>query len=134
MKKGLFLSAVVAIFAMITMSFTTGGNEQSNSQPKVFRVTTDANGEIASIKDGVQELPAWRIRDLSGYTNIRERPNGRVCMRLKARTQYIIVTWEPTGGWLPISSIYNETQGYDVRLHSSRTGEYYIAKSILYRI
>ena len=139
MKKNLILSAIVAAFAMITMSFTTEGNEpkdiQSNAQPEMIMVSTGANGEIISVSglNDVQQYGYWYIKDLSGVTNVRNRPNGQICMRLKAWTQYGISTNGQSGGWLRISSIYNVTQDYPVRLHGSSTGAYWIARSILYR-
>lgn len=133
MKKSFLLSAFVALFAMVTMSFTVKGDEQSNSQPMVLKVSTGANGEIVSVKGDVQGTVEWGIKDLSGYTNIRERPNGRVCMRLKAWTEYVITTYSSSGSWLQIAHVFNLTEDYGVRLHSSKTGKYYIAKSILYR-
>lgn len=133
MKKSLLLSAFVAMFAMVTMSFTVKGDEQSNSQPKVIKVSTGADGEIVSVKGDAQGIVQWGIQDLSGYTNIRERPNGRVCMRLKAWTEYTIATYGASGSWLQIVDIYNVTEEYMVRLHSSKTGKYYIAKSVLRR-
>lgn len=98
--------------------------------PNHLQITTDANGEIENI-NGING-GYWSIRDLSGYTNIRNRPNGKVCMRLKAHTQYEIYTNGASGGWLRISSIYNMRERYWVTLHSSSTGSYWIAKSILY--
>ena len=71
------------------------------------------------------------IADLSGKTNIRNKPNGKVCMRLWEWTQYEIYTCGYRNGWYQISSIYNCKKGYWVRLHSSSTGTYWIAASVL---
>ena len=73
----------------------------------------------------------FNIEDLSGYTNIRNRPNGSVCMRLYAWTQYNIYTCGYRDGWYQISAIYNTKKGYWVNLHSSSTGTYWIAASVL---
>lgn len=75
---------------------------------------------------------AWHIRDLSGLTNIRNNPRGQVCMKLKAHTRYDIYADARSGSWLRIASIYNATEGYWVRLHSSSTGTYWISADILY--
>lgn len=88
MKKSLFFSIVMLMFTFVSSSFTVASEtEVANQKGTMITVTTDANGEIADI-DGVNEV-CWNIRDLSGYTNIRNKPNGKVCMRLKANTQYI---------------------------------------------
>lgn len=79
------------MFAFVSSSFTVSNESEAASQEgTMITVTTDANGEIADI-EGVNEV-CWNIRDLSGYTNIRNKPNGKVCMRLKANTQYNIYT------------------------------------------
>lgn len=132
MKKNLFLTALVALFAMVTMSFTTKGNEQITSEAAPITISTGANGEIVSISGSAYERP-YMISDLSGYTNIRNKPNGKVCMRLKAWTDYKIWTNGRSGGWLKITDIYNITERYHVRLHGSKTG-YWIAESILYAV
>lgn len=75
---------------------------------------------------------AWQIKNLNGITNIRSTPNGQVCMKLKAHTRYDIYADARSGSWLRIASIYNATEGYWVRLHSSSTGSYWISSTILY--
>lgn len=74
----------------------------------------------------------WHIRDLSGFTNIRNAPNGKVCMRLWDHTQYTIYTDAEVNGWLRMTYCYNESKGYQVRFHSSSTGSYWIHRSVLY--
>lgn len=133
MKKSLFFSIVLLMFAFVSSSFTVANESEAASQEgTMITVMTDANGEIADI-EGVNEV-CWNIRDLSGYTNIRNKPNGKVCMRLKANTQYNIYTNGIENGWLHITSIYNLREGYWVRLHSSSTGTYWIARSILFAV
>lgn len=129
MKKNLFIMACMAMFMLAMTSFMV----ENQSETKLT-VTTDENGEIASVTcNGAQfDRSAWHIRDLSGMTNIRNKPNGKVCMKLKAHTQYDIYSNGQADGWLCISSIYNIREGYWVRLHSSSTGTYWIAKSILF--
>lgn len=108
---------------------------KSNGQGMVkLTVTTDENGDIASVvsSDKQYDPSAWHIRDLSGYTNIRNAPNGKVCMRLKANTQYDIYTDRESKGWLRMVSCYNLREGYWIRFHDSSTGTYWIAKSVLY--
>lgn len=135
MKKNLFVCTIIAAFAMIAMSFTTKNEESINEQaaPKTTTLTikTGANGEIISVKDA-EGCDSWRIKDISGVTNIRNKPNGKVCMKLKAWTEYSIETTAKSGNWLRVVYIYNWTENYEVRLHGSKTG-YWIARSILYR-
>lgn len=133
MKKSLFLSLIVVLAAFVTSSFTMPADEPTAPQGTPLIITTDANGEIESVTNAKGGEGCWHIRDLSGYTNIRNRPNGKVCMRLKAHTQYAIYDYSDTGGsWIRVSSIYNMRERYWVRLHSSSTGEYWMATSILY--
>lgn len=134
MKKALFSSALLIMSAFVMSSFTTASDEPAANEGTKITITTDANGEICDVKsaDVNWDNSAWHIRNLNGYTNIRNKPNGKVCMRLKAYTQYDIYTCGSRGGWLLISSIYNLREGYWVRLHSSSTGNYWIAQSILY--
>lgn len=109
---------------------------KSNGQGTVkLTLTTDENGDIASVvSSDVQYDPnAWHIRDISGYTNIRNAPNGKVCMRLKAKTQYDIYTEGASkNGWIRIKSCYNLNEDYWVRLHDSSTGTYWIAMEVIY--
>lgn len=134
MKKFLLASALSLVTVFTMSSFTTTSDEPAANTGAKITVTTDANGAICDVKSGdVQwDDSAWHIRDLSGYTNIRNNPNGKVCMRLKAHTQYEIYGEGTSNGWLKISSIYNLTEGYWVRLHSSNTGRYWIALSVIY--
>lgn len=134
MKKALFSSALLIMSAFVTSSFTTTTEESTAPQSNPIIFTTDANGNIADVQECNGGGACWHIRDLSGYTNIRNRPNGKVCMRLKAHTQYAIYDYSESGsnGWIQVASIYNMREHYWVRLHSSSTGEYWMAKSILY--
>lgn len=134
MKKSLFISALLMLVAVVVSSFTVPTDEAAAPQGNPLIITTDANGEIESVKDVNYGEGCWHIRDLSGYTNIRNAPRGKVCMRLKAHTQYAIYDYTETGGngWIQVSSIYNMRERYWVRLHSSSTGEYWMATSILY--
>lgn len=135
MKKNLFITAIMIMVVMVASSFTTIGEATSNDAPKEskFIVTTDGNGDIANVttKDANWDNSAWHIRNLNGYTNIRNRPNGKVCMRLKAHTQYEIYG-DYYNGWILMSRCYNMRENYWIRFHSSSTGEYWIAASILY--
>lgn len=128
--KALFTSALLVLATCLTSSFTTPTEEPKAPKGTPIIVTTDANGEI----EGIKEYKAgwWAIRDVSGYTNIRNRPNGKVCMRLKPYTEYTIFTDGMSQGWLRIESIYNADENYRVRLHGSSTGRYWIAKSVVY--
>lgn len=132
MKK----TIILALMMLFAVAFTANAEEpnKSNKQTIKLTVTTDENGEIASIESSDTQFDqnAWHIRDLSGYTNIRNNPNGKVCMRLKAHTQYDIYADYEVRGWLHMTSCYNLREGYWVRFHSSSTGNYWIAKSILY--
>lgn len=138
MKKNLFICALVAMFAFVASSFVTPSEEPSTTAPAATKliVTTGANGEIVSVAPAEGQTNwdnyAWHIKDLSGPTNIRMTPGGKVCMKLKAHVQYEIYTNGSSGSWLRISSIYNLTQGYWVRLHSSKSGSYWISSTILY--
>lgn len=132
MKKGLFF-VVLAAMALVLTSFTTKSKVETKAEMTKMVITTNAKGEIATINGEVAAPTVWQIRDLSGCTNIRNNPNGKVCMRLKAWTEYTIYTaGRPVRGWLRITEIYNDTEEYWVRLHSSSTGKYWIAQSILY--
>lgn len=110
--------------------------KKSNGQGmEKITVATDENGEIASVVslDAQYDPTAWHIRDISGYTNIRNAPNGKVCMRLKAKTQYDIYTEGASkNGWIRIKSCYNINEDHWVRLHDSSTGTYWIAMEVLY--
>lgn len=138
MKKNIIICTLVAMFAFVASSFVTPSEEPSTTAPKTTKyiVTTGAEGEIVSVVPSDNQAgwdnSAWHIRDLSGATNIRQSPGGKVCMKLKAHVQYEIYTNGSSGSWLHISSIYNLTQRYWVRLHSSKTGNYWISSTILY--
>lgn len=71
-----------------------------------------------------------KIADLSGYTNLRNSPNGAVCMRLYAHMDYDIYVNGISNGWYRIAEIYRP-DGSQVRLHSSNTG-WWIHQSICY--
>ena len=71
-----------------------------------------------------------KIADLSGYTNLRNSPNGAVCMRLYANMDYDIYVNGISNGWYRIAEIYRP-DGSQVRLHSSNTG-WWIHQSICY--
>ena len=71
-----------------------------------------------------------KITDLSGYTNLRNSPNGAVCMRLYANMDYDIYVNGISNGWYRIAEIYRP-DGSQVRLHSSNTG-WWIHQSICY--
>lgn len=134
MRRILTFTMLMAL-AIIATSFTKAENDTTNAPAAPdFIITVDENNEIVSVAapDGVNQDDAWHIRDLSGYTNIRNKPKGKICMRLKPWTQYAIYAIGSQSGWLSIGSIYNMTDRYWVRLHSSSTGTYWIAKSILY--
>ncbi|MGN0302183.1 MAG: hypothetical protein ACI4BI_04830 [Anaerotardibacter sp.] len=137
MRKSIFSAFLLLAFVILGSSFQHYEEPTlpSATQGNKIGITTNGNGDIASASPmNVQGTWAWRIRDLSGMTNIRNNPKGKVCMKLKAWTQYTIYTGDYTvEGWLNIQSIYNETEGYWVRLHSSSTGNYWIARSILYK-
>lgn len=83
MKKNIFLSVAIIAIALVAMSFTTKSDSpatgESNGMTKIT-VTTDENGNIATAEssDANWDNSAWHIRDLSGYTNIRNKPNGKV--------------------------------------------------------
>lgn len=128
--KALFTTALLLLATMLTSSFTTPTEEPAAPKGTPIIVTTGANGEIENIKD--YKAGFWCIRDVSGYTNIRNRPGGKVCMRLKPYTQYIIFTDGASGSWLRIESVKNESEDYWVRLHGSSTGRYWISKSVVY--
>lgn len=129
MKKS-FFTLMMMLFAV---SFANASETEGQGTVKLT-VTTDENGDIASvISSDVQYDPsAWHIRNISGMTNIRNAPNGKVCMRLKANTQYDIYTDRESKGWLRMVSCYNLDEGYWVRFHDSSTGTYWIAKSTVY--
>lgn len=135
MKKFLLTSALSLMTVFTMSSFTSTSEEPAANEGTKITITTDANGEVCDVKsnDINWDDSAWHIRDLRGYTNIRNNPNGKVCMRLKANTQYdIYAAGSSRNGWLPISSIYNLREGYWVRLHSSSTGRYWISLSVIY--
>ena len=100
-----------------------------------MRETLKRNSDNGSQEQesGEEISGGWRIKDLSGETNIRNRPRGEICMKLKAYTQYAIFTDMSSNGWLRMSRCYNMKEGYWVEFHSSTTGEYWIAESILYK-
>lgn len=129
--KPLFTSLLLVQATMLISSFTTTTEEPTVSQGTSIIVTTDANGQIADVDD---YLARWGIRDVSGYTNIRNRPNGKVCMRLKPYTQYEIFSEDLRNGWVRIYSIFNITEDYQVKLHGSSTGSYWISKSVVYLV
>lgn len=142
MKKKIVICSLAAMFAFMASSFVTPGEVASTTAPTTapaatkFVVTTGADGEIVSVVPSDSQAgwdnSAWHIKDLSGPTNIRQSPGGKVCMKLKAHVQYEIYTNDISGSWLHISSIYNLTQKYWVRLHSSKTGNYWISQTVLY--
>ena len=129
MKKS-FLTLMMMLFAV---SIANASETEGQGTIKLT-VTTDENGDIASVvSSDVQYDPeAWHIRNISGMTNIRNAPNGKVCMRLKANTQYDIYADRESKGWLRMTSCYNLDEGYWVRFHDSSTGSYWIAKSVVY--
>lgn len=131
MRKSIFTCIVLMLIAFVASSFTTKtpASPTTNGMQRIV-VHTGENGAITSVSSGA--TISWRITDLSGATNIRNKPNGKVCMKLKAWTDYVIYTKGSSNGWLCISSIYNESEGYWLRLHGSNTGRYWIARSILY--
>lgn len=135
MKKLLTCFVIIAS-AILSLSFCPPSFDSNDTQVSApdFIITVDENNEIVSVAapDGINQDGAWRIRDVSGYTNIRNKPRGKVCMRLKAYTDYAIYANGSQSGWLRIAAIYNISDRYWVRLHSSSTGTYWIAKSILY--
>lgn len=136
MKRNIIVSVAFAAFAFMASSFSPVKSDSPTAAQgeAMVTVTTGAQGEIVNVSGQGFDNNAWHIRDLSGYTNIRNKPSskGAVCMRLKANTQYNIYANGSSGGWLHISKIYNIKEGYWVRLHSSSTGTYWIAKSILF--
>ncbi len=71
-----------------------------------------------------------KISNLNGLTNLRNAPNGSVCMRLKAYVDYDIYVTGISNGWYEIAEIYRP-DGSRVKLHSSNTG-WWIARSICY--
>lgn len=71
-----------------------------------------------------------KISNLRGVTNIRNAPNGSVCMYLKAYVDYDIYVSGIYNGWYQIAEIYRP-DGSRVNLHSSNTG-WWIARSICY--
>ena len=138
MRKSIFPAFLLLAFVLLNSSFLHYEEPSfpSATQGNKMVITTNGNGDIASATPmNVQGSWVWRIRGLSGMTDIRNNPNGKVCMRLKAWTQYTIYTGDfSVQGWLNVKSIYNETERYWVRLHSSSTGNYWILRSILYSI
>ena len=132
MKRILFL--FVALLAVCSMSRAQSLSLLESAATR-YTVTTDDRGNIAMVTSpntqGYGDY-AWHIRNVNGYTNVRDAPNGAVCMRLKAKTQYAIYVTGEVRGWLRISAIYNEREDYWVRLHSSQTGSYWIARSTVY--
>lgn len=73
-----------------------------------------------------------KISDLRGYTNLRNSPDGAVCMRLYANMDYDIYVNGISNGWYNIAEIYRP-DGSRVRLHSSNTG-WWIHRSICYTV
>lgn len=106
MKKRIVASLLLVLAAFVLSAFTT------RSEQNVV-------------------LLYYTIDDVSGLTNIRNKPNGSVCMKLKAWTDYQIYTNGKHGSWLRIQKIYNATEDYWVRLHSSSTKTYWISRTIL---
>ena len=134
MKKATSIFFLMTLLLVISSSFTKFNNNRTEAKLEKFIVTVNENNEIVSVNSSSSTAGphAWRIIDLSGMTNIRNKPNGKVCMKLKAHVQYEIYANGEKNGWLSIASIYNTRDRYWVRLHSSSTGTYWIAKSILY--
>ncbi len=71
-----------------------------------------------------------KISNLRGLTNLRNAPNGSVCMQLKAYVDYDIYVSGIYNGWYQIAEIYRP-DGSRVNLHSSNTG-WWIARNICY--
>lgn len=140
MKRNIFITTIAALTATVLSSFTVPTQETTTSDEpltngeQMITVTTDANGYISSAEAGQYYETCWQITDLSGPTNIRNKPSGKVCMKLKAHTQYNIYTNGAKGSWLNITRIYNLREGYWVRLHSSSTGTYWISSTVLFRV
>lgn len=73
----------------------------------------------------------WTIHDTSGPTNLRESPRGEICCVLDEGKDFLIYTDEAKGNWLRVSSILSLSDGNNVNLHGSGTGEYWISKNII---
>lgn len=139
MKKTIISSALLMIAAFMTSANASAANASVTSAPVAnegtkITVTTDSNGEVNDVQsaDVQWDSSAWHLRDTRSYKNIRTSPNGKVCMRLKANTQYEIYAYDVYDGWMVVSSIYNMSEGYWVRLHDSSTGDYWMSLNLVY--
>lgn len=133
MKKSLF-TLMIMLFA-VSFAHASEPNKSKGQGTVKLTLTTDENGDIASVvSSDVQYDPnAWHLRNIREMTSIRNAPNGKVCMRLKANTQYDIYSEGASKkGWIRIKSCYNINEDCWVRLHDSSTGTYWIAMEVIY--
>lgn len=64
--------------------------------------------------------------------NIRMAPNGKIVKTLSGNGEYTIEVYEMKKGWCRIApTIYENTEGKDINLRGSETGQYWIHNSCL---
>lgn len=103
---------------------------QAKAEASAAKSKAAEKRRVATTSVAPMSLTHVKISDLSGYTNLRNSPNGAVCMRLYANMDYDIYVDGVSNGWYRIAEIYRP-DGSRVRLHSSNTG-WWIHRSICY--
>ena len=103
---------------------------QAKAEAKVAKQKAAQPSQKTTTSVNMIRMRHIKIADLSGYTNLRNSPNGAVCMRLYANMDYDIYVNGISNGWYRIAEIYRP-DGSQVRLHSSNTG-WWIHQSICY--
>ena len=103
---------------------------ESVSYDQKIRHTLKWNGMTFDFQRGEEVLADFFVTD--SKANIRTAPNGIIAKTLSGDGEYSVDVYEMKNGWCRISpKVYENTEGNDIELKGSETGEYWIHKSCL---
>lgn len=88
------------------------------------------NGMTFDFEKGERVLASFYLTDTKA--NIRTAPNGKILKTLPGTGEYTVDAFEIKDGWCRIGqTIYENTEGKDIKLSDSDTGQYWIHHSRL---
>lgn len=103
---------------------------QNVSYEEKIKHTLKWNGMTFDFQQGEEILAGFFVTD--SKANIRTAPNGEIVKTLSGEGEYTIEVYEMKNGWCRIApTVYENTEGNDINLQGSATGEYWIHNSCL---
>lgn len=100
------------------------------SYDKEVNHTLKWNGMTFDFQKGEETVVGFFVTD--SKANIRMAPNGKIVKTLSGNGEYTIEVYEMKNGWCRIApTIYENTEGKDINLRGSETGQYWIHNSCL---